>query len=256
MVFDEVQTDLEAEGYEVQPVILPACAVNAPHRRDRVWFVAFNASGGYGRNCLAGTGEGVRMDLEGNELLQTGRNKSTNKSEATDNNASDTNNQRCEQGCDNRQERYIQDNIGITAEDKPERAQQQRRVGKVGDIRIPANADSQQRPERGMYEVEPAPAKRYTGSFDSRNGGDYWQSFPTQSPVCVGDDGFSTELVRQRIREDSMGHLSEKEIDQILSKAATKWREATIMAAGNAVVPQVVLQIFKAIDEFERRNAA
>ena len=40
MVFDEVQSDLEAEGYEVQPFLLPACAVNAPHRRDRIWFVA------------------------------------------------------------------------------------------------------------------------------------------------------------------------------------------------------------------------
>lgn len=40
LVFHEVQTDLENEGYEVQPVILPACAVNAPHKRERVWFVA------------------------------------------------------------------------------------------------------------------------------------------------------------------------------------------------------------------------
>ena len=40
MVFDEVQSDLEAAGYEVQAFILPACAVDAPHRRDRVWFVA------------------------------------------------------------------------------------------------------------------------------------------------------------------------------------------------------------------------
>jgi hypothetical protein len=31
MVFDEVQADLEAEGYEVQPYVLPAVAVNAPH---------------------------------------------------------------------------------------------------------------------------------------------------------------------------------------------------------------------------------
>ncbi|NBW22838.1 MAG: DNA (cytosine-5-)-methyltransferase, partial [Caulobacteraceae bacterium] len=45
MVFDEVQADLEAEGYEVQPYVLPACAVNAPHRRDRVWFVAHAFSG-------------------------------------------------------------------------------------------------------------------------------------------------------------------------------------------------------------------
>lgn len=40
MVFDEVQTELEVEGYEVQSFVLPACAVNAPHRRDRVWIVA------------------------------------------------------------------------------------------------------------------------------------------------------------------------------------------------------------------------
>lgn len=40
MVFDEVQADLEAAGYEVLPFILPAAAVGAPHRRDRVWFVA------------------------------------------------------------------------------------------------------------------------------------------------------------------------------------------------------------------------
>lgn len=40
MVFEEVCTDLEAAGYEVQPFIIPAVAVNAPHRRDRVWFVA------------------------------------------------------------------------------------------------------------------------------------------------------------------------------------------------------------------------
>jgi len=42
LVFHEVQTDLEAVGYEVQPVILPACAVGALHRRDRTWFVAYS----------------------------------------------------------------------------------------------------------------------------------------------------------------------------------------------------------------------
>lgn len=40
MVFDKVQSDLEAEGFEVLPFLLPACAINAPHRRDRIWFVA------------------------------------------------------------------------------------------------------------------------------------------------------------------------------------------------------------------------
>jgi len=42
MVFEQVCLDLETEGYQVQPFIIPAAAKNAPHRRDRVWFVATN----------------------------------------------------------------------------------------------------------------------------------------------------------------------------------------------------------------------
>ena len=45
LVLQTVCTDLEKEGYEVQPFIIPACAVGAPHRRDRVWIVANRASG-------------------------------------------------------------------------------------------------------------------------------------------------------------------------------------------------------------------
>jgi DNA (cytosine-5)-methyltransferase 1 len=48
MVLEQVCADLEAAGYEVQPLIIPAIAVNAPHRRDRVWFVAHAKSDGYG----------------------------------------------------------------------------------------------------------------------------------------------------------------------------------------------------------------
>lgn len=41
LVFDEVQADLETEGYEILPFLLPACGVNAPHKRERVWFIAY-----------------------------------------------------------------------------------------------------------------------------------------------------------------------------------------------------------------------
>ena len=40
MVFNEVQVDLENQGYEVQAYILPACGKNAPHKRERTWFIA------------------------------------------------------------------------------------------------------------------------------------------------------------------------------------------------------------------------
>jgi len=40
MGIDQVLADLENEGYTARPFIIPACAVDAPHRRDRVWIVA------------------------------------------------------------------------------------------------------------------------------------------------------------------------------------------------------------------------
>lgn len=43
MVLETVCADLESEGYEVQPLIVPACAIGAPHRRDRVWIIGTNA---------------------------------------------------------------------------------------------------------------------------------------------------------------------------------------------------------------------
>ena len=42
VVFEQVCTDLEGEGYEVQTFVLPASAVNAPHQRYRCWIVAYS----------------------------------------------------------------------------------------------------------------------------------------------------------------------------------------------------------------------
>ena len=44
MGLDRCLADLEAEGYAVGAAMVPACAVGAPHRRDRIWIVAHAAS--------------------------------------------------------------------------------------------------------------------------------------------------------------------------------------------------------------------
>jgi DNA (cytosine-5)-methyltransferase 1 len=40
MELDQVLSDLEDSGYSCQTFVVPACAVDAPHRRDRVWIIA------------------------------------------------------------------------------------------------------------------------------------------------------------------------------------------------------------------------
>ncbi len=57
-----------------------------------------------------------------------------------------------------------------------------------------------------------------------------FQNFPTQPPIRNGNDGLSSKL------------------DGI---TFSKWRNESIKAGGNAVVPQVVYEIFKTIQQYE-----
>jgi DNA (cytosine-5)-methyltransferase 1 len=49
LVFSKLLLNLENKGYSTQTYIIPACAVGAPHRRDRVWIVANANSDGMER---------------------------------------------------------------------------------------------------------------------------------------------------------------------------------------------------------------
>ena len=40
MGLDTVLTDLESEGYATRTFVIPACAVGAPHKRDRLWIIS------------------------------------------------------------------------------------------------------------------------------------------------------------------------------------------------------------------------
>jgi DNA (cytosine-5)-methyltransferase 1 len=68
LVLETVCADLEKEGYEVQPFVIPAAAVGAPHRRDRVWIVAHRIDARLqgrqrgGRARYAGQRDRIRQD--------------------------------------------------------------------------------------------------------------------------------------------------------------------------------------------------
>src|SRR3990167_9365843 len=69
LVFEQVCLDLEASGYEVQPLIIPAVSVNAPHRRDRIWIIAHNAQNSISQRSRRGMeGGGQILERQSSEI--------------------------------------------------------------------------------------------------------------------------------------------------------------------------------------------
>jgi DNA (cytosine-5)-methyltransferase 1 len=174
MVFDEVQSDLETQGYEVLPFLLPAAALNAPHRRDRIWFIAYSNS--YGSN-----------KRNSNNEINTSKGR-INALNNIDKSIS----------------------IGNATDSKQFRLEYSKKSGSFRE----GETETQRK------------GSSITKHFTS-NG---WTGFPTQSPICSGDDGVPREL------------------DGI---SFSKWRKESIKAYGNAVVPQVAYQIFKSICQYQ-----
>lgn len=216
MVFDEVQADLEAEGYEVWAYVLPACAVNAPHRRDRIWFVAFKNSNQNGWRSNEWEKE---PNFREQRNFSTGNNERISADNDKIRNVANSCFERCNNGCNNRQERHFQDDIRITEENKSEWNGWKCRTCKIGSIPADTHSRRQSSKEYG---------KKKSGRFAEKSLSTNWESFPTQSPICGGNDGLPTEL------------------DGI---TFPKWRNESIKAFGNAIVPQVVYQIFKVIED-------
>ena len=170
LVFHEVCNDLEREGYEVQPFIIPAAGVNAPHKRERIWFVAYSHD--------KRTGSGSRqIQKENGEIPEWNNN------------------------------------------------------AEFSDTNLKPHATSSERLQRWKKQTNIGKTKG-EGEFN-RNIAFRFENFPTQSPICGGDDGLPREL------------------DNI---TFSKWRNESIKAYGNAIVPQVAYEIFKTIIKFNQLN--
>ena len=245
-VVETICKDLEREGYSVQPLLIPACAVGAPHRRDRMWFAAHCADARIEKVQRERTdgvlSNGITPDTNGNGYLPP---------------------KTC-QGIERRWRRDFsqQKEWG----DTPERTN-----GLYGLSRDVADS---QCPGSGQIHEEVQPEKpdgdcvdcngskrnvtysnskrleelkhqqRSMGEKNKRKqtrriNDDYlqsnWANFPTQSPVCRGNDGLPFDV----------GDLT---------IPFTKWRQESVKGYGNAIVPQVILEIFKAIEEVELIN--
>ena len=67
LALDQVCADLESLGYAVWPVCVPACAVDAPHIRQRVWIVGYAAGAARERGAGGFSTAETRISGEGRE---------------------------------------------------------------------------------------------------------------------------------------------------------------------------------------------
>lgn len=166
-IINTICDDIEREGYSVQPIIIPACGVGAPHRRDRVWFIAHS-------NGSRGLQFGERRDIRDKE-------------------------------------QYDQDK-------EPERHEQPSRFGGSGEAYVISDSDNERLSTIGIT--------------DRVSSAERWKDFPTQPPVCRGNDGLPFNVDN-------------------LTIPYGKWRKESIKTYGNAIVPQIAMKIFEIINKIE-----
>jgi DNA (cytosine-5)-methyltransferase 1 len=234
-IFEQICADLESAGYEVQAINIPACAVGAPHERQRIWFVAYSYKAARKRENggvwdFVNTGKCGAYPYTSSTGLekrpQSGKRKFGKK------------------GREKCQHYGVFSGPIIANADQGPKSEQIRGVfSELGNSFDQSSTDttSTRRNERPRE----SDAKRALQNIPD------WEGFPTFSPFCGANDGLPDGLDRYTIWSKDRKHRLTG------YRAEAKIRIESLKAYGNAIVPQVAYQIFQAIVEADKklRNA-
>lgn len=235
---DKICANLEAEGYSVQPIVIPACAIGAPHRRDRVWIIAHRSDPraetvqqeGQDGICSARPSTHTQCDghsPQGHGINERGRrNPKRGKTESRSR----------RHGSGKTSTYTLQHRRHEVHQDHQSQIPDGARSNSLGGQWSSPHSNGFGW-DKGEHEYARS-HKTQQGEFQP-GGADSpqsrWRNFPTQSPVCRGNDGIPFDV-------DS------------LTISFPKWRQESIKAYGNAWVPQVAYEIFRAIEAEEENN--
>ncbi|WP_081713047.1 DNA cytosine methyltransferase [Bacteroides neonati] len=230
-VVETVCRSIEQEGYSVQPIVIPACSVEAPHIRYRVFFIA-HRSDARAESVQREREDGVcESDIVANtkckgigQIQQEVQSKKPNGYSidgiGNEWNVTNANGQMLQEWFE----------AGGWPDSTKTTTGMDNGTERFGGLRYAPNAKSQRFQEC------------YISSFREKSGFNCrahnatkrdWRDFPTQSPICRGNDGLPFDVV-------------------CLTVSLTAWCTGAIKGYGNAIVPEVMYEIFKALEEVEQ----
>ena len=252
-VVESICGDIEQAGYSVVPVVIPACAVGAPHRRDRVFFIAHRADAGI-EGVQRGRENGVyesatSAHADGNDSGRYGHGETEGTNgEIEGKRTVSGNGQPVDFGGEGTVAHANQlngDIPGFCTSEIP----QFEASGVLNNTLTHANSGVLEwRMQNGkknrteslccpnvthaavcgrLQDNENEPAGQPEQNIHD------WRNFPTQSPICRRNDGFPGGLA---------------------GITFPRWRRESIQAFGNAIVPQVAYEIFKKIDQIKLKE--
>lgn len=249
---DKICADLEAEGYSVQPIVIPACAIGAPHRRDRVWIVAHRSDPRAetvqqeGQDGICSARPSTHTQCDGHSPQGHGNQRARAKKSKKRKNRPQSRSRRHGSGktlahtLQHRSHQVHQDHQSQF----PDGARSNSLSGQWSSSYSYGNGGKTLQASKGLErtgrkrDVQPkerSTSPEWTDRLSRLQQSGRWRNFPTQSPVCRGNDGIPFDV-------DS------------LTISFPKWRQESIKAYGNAWVPQVAYEIFRAIEAEENNK--
>lgn len=248
---DKICADLEAEGYSVQPIVIPACAIGAPHRRDRVWIVAHRSDPRAetvqqeGQDGICSARPSPHTQCDGHSPKRHGNQRARAKKSKKRKNRPQSRSRR--HGSGKTLAHSLQHRSHEVHQDHQSQFPDGARTNSLGGQRSSSHSYSnggkalqaskgleRTGRKRDVQPKERSTSPEWTDRLSRLQQSGRWRNFPTQSPVCRGNDGIPFDV-------DS------------LTISFPKWRQESIKAYGNAWVPQVAYEIFRAIEAEENK---
>ena len=249
LVFERVCSEMEANGYEVQPFCIPACAVGAPHRRERMWFIARSNASSERWDDRGDNREGRHIQTdegttEENQQERQGRKCGIGEIGTND---SDSNNTRLE-GCEKTRNTC---SCGKECDKQPR-----------GHARC-ATTDPDCKRFQGRGKFSEFQTKKSAGCIDCASTDSRCELWGQRSvegmetdtkirtassiPCERGDQSNWSEDWREVAFATCYDGVDDGLSERLHGITLPKWRKESLKAYGNAIVPQIAYKIFQSI---------